>query len=147
MDVQALAEKGVRFESPKVVVAASLCERLLPLLDDQAEIAVVEDGTAFVADDTELDDAVLRRYGTRLYVNGDLSLNQRSRDALAKLEKLYVTGAVRSTVRCGLSARSSMPSANRSGRRWTGRCWRSIRAACSSSNVPTCASPRMFRRR
>lgn len=95
LDVQALAEKGVRFESPKAVVAASLCERLLPLLDDQAEIAVVEDGTAFVADDTELDDAVLRRYGTRLYVNGDLSLNQRSRDALAKLEKLYVTGAVR----------------------------------------------------
>ena len=93
IDVQKIAAKGATFETPRVIVAESFCEDIIPLIDERAEIRVVPDGTAFIDDSAELDAMLIRRRGAKLYVNGDLTI--RDGEAVAQVEKLYVEGTVR----------------------------------------------------
>lgn len=94
LDAAALAAKGARFSSRRAIVAESLVEGLVPLLDEGTEIVVVPDGTSVVRDDLRLNRAALRRHGTKLYVVGDLTLDEDSRELLPKLEYLNVHGDV-----------------------------------------------------
>ena len=93
IDIQKIVDKGVFFETPKVIVAESYCEALVPLIDERAEIVVVDDETGFVDGDAVLDSGLLRRYGGKMYVKGDLTVKDEA--ALAKVDKLYVAGNVR----------------------------------------------------
>ena len=92
IDVQGIAAKGASFETPRVIVAESFCEDVIPLIDERAEIRVVPDGTAFIDDSAELDAMLIRRRGTKLYVNGDLTVKDGA--ALTQVEKLYVESTV-----------------------------------------------------
>lgn len=92
IDVKRIAEKGVSFETPRVIVAESFCEDIIPLIDERAEIRVVPDGMAFIEDSAELNAMLIRRKGKRLYVNGDLTV--KDGEALAQAEKLYIEGTV-----------------------------------------------------
>lgn len=94
LDVRTLAVKNVRFGGPKALIARSLAKDLVPLLTDETELEVVEDGTSLIRDDLELTSAVLTRCGTRLYVLGDLTVTQDSREALGQVQWLKVTGTV-----------------------------------------------------
>jgi len=95
IDVQRIAEKGVTFETPLVIVAESFCEDIIPLIDERAEIRVVPDGTGFVKEDASLDNTLIRRYGKKLYIEGNLTI--REEEALRQAEYLHVTGKVRVT--------------------------------------------------
>lgn len=74
IDFGKLAEKNVRFSTPKLIVAESLVEAALSLFDEKADIQILPDGCAYLDDDTELDEALVRRHGGKLYVGGDLIL-------------------------------------------------------------------------
>lgn len=91
---EAMAAKPLRFTAPQAVLAAGLAPKLAPLFDADCELTVVPDGTAFVDDDLTLTAARLRRYGPRLYVNGDLDLRKADAALLEKLESLAVEGDV-----------------------------------------------------
>jgi len=93
IDVRKIVEKGASFETPRVIVAESFCEAIIPLIDEKAEICVVPDGTVFIDDSAELDTGLIRRRGTKLFVNGDLTV--KDAEGLAQVEKLYVEGTVR----------------------------------------------------
>lgn len=90
----AMAAKPLRFTAPHAILTASLAPALAPLFDTDCELTVVPDGTAFVDDDLTLTAARLRRYGPRLYVNGDLDLMKADAALLEKLESLTVEGNV-----------------------------------------------------
>lgn len=91
----ALVEKGVRFKTREALLAKGLAAAAAPLFDDATELTVLPDGCAFVPDDATLNEALLRRYGPRLYVNGDLTLTEDSGPLLGRLEYLRVNGNVR----------------------------------------------------
>lgn len=91
-DYAALAAKGVQLVTDKLLVADSLAETLVPLLDETAEVELLPDGTAFVPDDAVLDEALLRRCGGKLYLDGDLTVNRDSAPWLAQVEYLKVAG-------------------------------------------------------
>lgn len=74
IDFGKLAEKGVRFSTKKLVVAEGLVEAALPLFDEKADIQVLPDGCAYLDDDAELTEALVRRRGGKLYVGGDLTI-------------------------------------------------------------------------
>ena len=93
IDVQKIAAKGASFETPRVIVAESFCEDIIPLIDEGAEIRVVPDGMGFIDGDAELDSVLIRRKGKKLYINGNLTV--KDGEALAQTEKLYVEGTVR----------------------------------------------------
>lgn len=95
LDPTALADKGASFSAPEFLIAASKAEALTPLLDDQADVQIVPDGTAVVLDDADLNRTLLRRYGTRLCIVGDLSIPEDAAPLLEQLEYLKVLGDVK----------------------------------------------------
>lgn len=97
IDFDALAAKGVSFVTKRLLVAESLCEKVVPLVNDTAGIVLLPDGCAYVGDDALLDANLLRRYGGKLYINGDLTVNAKSRDVLDKVVFLKVNGDLRAT--------------------------------------------------
>lgn len=92
--VEKLVEKGVSFVTPRVIAAESLVEAAMPLFDEKADITIVPDGCAFVDDDAELTDSLLRRYGDKLYINGDLTVGKDAAQALSQVKYLKVDGDV-----------------------------------------------------
>lgn len=94
LDADVLVQKGARFASPEAVVAESLVEKLVPLLDEQTDIHIVPDGTKVVLDDLVLTDAAIKRYGKKLYVLGDVEVKIDAANAIAQLEYLSVHGDV-----------------------------------------------------
>ena len=97
VDFDALAAKGVTFVTQKLLVAESLCEKAVPLFNEEAEILILPDGCAFVNDDAVLNENLLRRCGDKLYINGDLTVNEESRAVLDAFTFLKVNGDLRVT--------------------------------------------------
>lgn len=95
LDGAALAAKGVRFSTREVLLAQSKVEELIDLIDERADIVILPDGTKVLDDDAKLSDTLLRRYGTKLYIQGDLVVPEESGEALARLEYLNVRGDVK----------------------------------------------------
>ena len=92
LDAEKLAAKGVTFSSREVIIAESKVEALIGLIDEKADIIVVPDGTAVIQDDVELTDVTVKKYGTKLYITGDLMVTETGEAALSKLEYLNVQG-------------------------------------------------------
>ena len=95
LDIGSLAAKGVTFLTRRAIVAEPLLEAAIPLFGDEVEIIPVPEGCVFVNDDLTLDGKCLRKYGGRLYVNGDLTLTEDSAGVLSEIEFLHVNGDVR----------------------------------------------------
>lgn len=87
-----LAEKNVRFITKRLLVAESLAESAVPLFDERTDIEILPDGCAYVDDDVVLDDTLVRRYGGKLYIDGDLTVNAGSAAALDQVSYLRVDG-------------------------------------------------------
>ncbi len=93
-DPAALCEEGVRFCTKAAVLAESLAEKALPMFSQAVDIHLVPDGCAFLDGDATLDEALVRRFGTKLYIAGDLVLDAQSEPLLSQLEYLKVLGSV-----------------------------------------------------
>lgn len=94
LDADALRAKGVTLSAREVIIAQSKVEALVDRIDEKADIIVVPDGTAVVADDLTLDRAALRRWGRKLYVIGDVTVPE-GEDVLEELEYLNIRGDAR----------------------------------------------------
>lgn len=66
--------RGVRFDTPRAILAQSLATQAAPLFEDDTDLEIVPDGTAYLKDDAELTAALIRRKGNKLYVDGRLTL-------------------------------------------------------------------------
>lgn len=88
----ALEAKGARFSSKTAILAESKVEGLIGLIDEKTEIVIVPDGTAVILDDVTLDNGIVKKYGKKLYIVGDLEVNRDSAEALERLEYLNVRG-------------------------------------------------------
>lgn len=94
LDVQKLADKGARFSSREVILAESMVERLIDCIDEKAELLIVPDGTAVLLDDVELDELTVKKYGTKLYIIGDVKVTKEAGAVLSQLEYLNVRGDI-----------------------------------------------------
>lgn len=92
LDAAILEKKGATFSAKQVILAESKVEDLIGLIDEKAEIIIVPDGTAVITDDVELDSMTLKKYGTKLYIVGDLKVVSDEDDVLSKLEYLNIRG-------------------------------------------------------
>lgn len=95
LDCGALAAKGVRFSTREAILTEGLAEALVPLIDEQAELVIVPDGTAVIRDDVLLDDVLLKKHGGKLYILGNLDVNCESQQALEQVAYLHVRGDLR----------------------------------------------------
>lgn len=94
LDAPALAASGATFAGRKAVLTESNAKVLAPLFADDTELMILPDGTAVLEDDLELSAGTLRRYGTRLYVAGDVTVPEGVEELLGRMEYLHVAGDV-----------------------------------------------------
>lgn len=92
IDFGKLAEKNVRFTTRTLLVSESLAEAAVPLFDEKTDIVILPDGCAYVDDDAELNEALFKRYGGKLYIDGDLSVTPDSASVLDQVAYLQVKG-------------------------------------------------------
>lgn len=92
LDGAVLEKKGASFHSGEVIITESKVEEMIGLIDEKTEIIIVPDGTAVVLDDVELDDLTVKKYGTKLYIIGNLEVTEDSEEALEQLTYLNVRG-------------------------------------------------------
>ena len=95
LDAAKLAQKGVTFASREALIAESLAEQVTPLLSEDTDITIVPDGTVFVNDDMKMNRRFLKKYGPKVYINGDLTVEEDAADILPDIEYLYVNGDVK----------------------------------------------------
>lgn len=95
LDAAALAAKGATFSGKEAIVAESKAEALAPLIDEKTDLIIVPDGTSVITDDVELDNGILKRYGGKLYIIGQLTVNDDAAQALAQVQWLTVRGDVK----------------------------------------------------
>lgn len=95
VNVKMLAEKGNFFVTKELVVSQELLEDALGLVAENVKLRVVPAAHAFVNADTLLDEALLRKFGKKLYIYGSLSLNEQSIELAEHIESLKVAGEVR----------------------------------------------------
>lgn len=93
LDKGRIEEKDLRFSAQKAVIAESLLDCLITRIDEETEIVRVPDGTALIDDDLELKPRTIRRFGKKLYVDGDVTITDA--EALSELEYLCVDGDVK----------------------------------------------------
>ncbi len=94
LDAAVLAEKKATFSAGEVILAESKVEDMIALIDEEAQITIVPDGTSVIFDDVELDETVIKKHGTKLYVLGDVEVEEDSVPALGKLDYLNIQGDI-----------------------------------------------------
>lgn len=92
IDTGKVLEKGMRFSAHRIVASETLLRKLVAQFDEETEVICVPDGTRRVDDDVDLSMRTIRRFGSRLFVSGDVRIEDG--EALAALEYLYADGEV-----------------------------------------------------
>lgn len=95
IDFARLTEKNVRFVTKRLLVSESLAEAAVPLFDERADIQVLPDGCAYVDGGAELNEALFKQYGGKLYIDGSLSVTPDSASVLDQISFLRVNGNLR----------------------------------------------------
>ena len=94
LDVSALAAKKVRFVTPAAIVLEENAADAVTLFDETVKLTVVPAGYAFVPGDAVLDEALLEKYGNRLFLEGSLTVTPESASLLSRLEKPQISETV-----------------------------------------------------
>jgi len=94
LNLNALIQKGARFITPKAYITESALTEALPLFDDEARIIPVPAGYAFVEGAESLDEGLLSQHGARLFIPGDLVIEEKQEGLLGQLKGLIVSGSV-----------------------------------------------------
>ena len=92
IDTEKMIEKKLKFAAKKIIIVESLVSKLIPIFDEESDIVQVPDGTRLINDDVELKTKTIRKYGTKLCVCGNVSIQES--EALASLEYLFADGTV-----------------------------------------------------
>ena len=95
LNVEKLTEKGVRFASKSAIVAESFAETVTPMLSEDTDILIVPDGTKFVNYPFKMNKRFLKKCGTKVYYNGDMTVEPEAAEVLPEIEYLYVNGDVK----------------------------------------------------
>jgi len=93
LDVSALVEKGTTFKTNQVIIADNLLEKALTLFDEEVDIKIIPEGFTYVCG-AVLNDALIQKNGDKLFIDGDLTINIQSENALNKLTCVKVNGTV-----------------------------------------------------
>jgi len=112
IDTALLAQKRVRFVTREMIVSEEMAGDALSLVEETVKVIVVPEGYAYVPGNVELTEELLIKYGTKLFIRGNLSVKEKAVSLLSGLEGLVVIGKVslhesgreafrRLNVRCG----------------------------------------------
>ena len=90
MDTEKIIANDIKFSGHRFVIADGLVDRLIPQFDEETLVVRVPDGTRLINDDVDLKPRIIRKYGTKLCITGDVAIEDA--EALESLEYLYADG-------------------------------------------------------
>ncbi|HPU64088.1 MAG TPA: hypothetical protein PK304_08025, partial [Mobilitalea sp.] len=93
LDISELLKKGTTFITKKAFITENLLESAVMLFEEDTEIFMIPAGYSYVSEEN-LDDMMIKKYGDKLYVAGDLIITSEGENALNKLSGLRVNGTV-----------------------------------------------------
>ena len=93
-DLFPLIEKKVRFVTKELLVLEEKVKEAIALVDETVRLTVIPEGYTYINENVLLDERSLRRYGNKLYIDGNLTIGEESLDCLPQLEGLKVKGDV-----------------------------------------------------
>lgn len=94
INTEALKDKKIQFVSPRFFVPAETAADVLGLFDETTSIEIIPQGCAFIGEDEEFNEKLLRKYGNHLYLRGDLDLTEETIPLFFRFESLYVSGTL-----------------------------------------------------
>ena len=94
LDVQALTAKRIHFVTPEALLYEDELEDGLRLFDETVRIKTIPSGLSYVGGDAELNLELLDRFGTRLYIDGSLTISMENGNLLENIEILVVTDTI-----------------------------------------------------
>lgn len=92
LDVEKLLSKGIKFSAKRIIIAEALLNKLVSQFMEEDEIVRVPNGSRFIDNDLELKANIIKKYGTKLCVCGDVVI--KDAEALESLEYLFSDGTV-----------------------------------------------------
>ena len=92
IDTEKLLAQGIKFAAKRIIITKSLLTKLVTAFDEETEIVRVPDGVKRIDDDVELKPKIIKKYGAKLCVTGDVNI--RDAEALSVLEYLFADGTV-----------------------------------------------------
>lgn len=95
LEPEKLRNRNVRFAAKTALIAESLAEAVVPMLSEDTDILIVPDGTKFFGFDARMNKRFLKKFGTKAYINGDLTVEDDAAEVLPAIEYLYVNGDVK----------------------------------------------------
>jgi hypothetical protein len=93
LDLELLRNKNIRFYTCWVTVSEDNAEQLLPNVEGYIGMTIIPSGFKIMRGGI-LDSLAIRRFGNRIYVDGDLQIHEEEADSLAAVEQLQVNGSV-----------------------------------------------------
>ena len=95
LDTEKLRSRNVRFAAGNALITESLAETVVPMLSEDTDVLIVPDGTKFFGFDARMNKRFLKKFGTKAYINGDLTVEEDAAEILKEIEYLYVNGSVK----------------------------------------------------
>lgn len=95
IDVLQLSEKNVRFVTEELLVRENLVNEAVRLVDETVKLTVIASDHAFVPESVALNERLLKKYGKKLFVYGNVTVGEESVPTLPQIEALKVKGKVR----------------------------------------------------
>lgn len=94
IDLDSLADKGVSFVTRSVLAREDMLPSLFGMFDETVKFQVIPSDYACLDGDIRLNEALLAQYGSRLYIDGNLFLNEAEAALLSRLEAVKVSGDI-----------------------------------------------------
>lgn len=92
--VERLLEKKSRIMCKSAYIVENLMEKALPLFDSKTKLTILPEGCRMAKEDMGLSPAVLHKLGRKLYIEGDLYVNEKNINILEELEYCRVKDTV-----------------------------------------------------
>ena len=94
IDLDSLADKEVSFVTRSVLAREDMLPSLFGMFDETVKFQVIPSDYACLDGDIRLNEALLAQYGSRLYIDGNLFLNEAEAALLSRLEAVKVSGDI-----------------------------------------------------
>jgi hypothetical protein len=89
-----LAEKNIQFKTKKLLVPEEKIEEVAPLFEESTEFIVIPCGFTAVDGNAKLDGELIKKYGNKIFVYGNLDAKGDISDITSQIDSLKITGRV-----------------------------------------------------
>lgn len=94
VDVNKLIEKNIQFSTKTFITTETMLEKSIVLFDETVKLIVSPSDCKLICENVILDQTLFEKYGSNMFIYGNLVINEDSSSVIKKIEKLIVKGCI-----------------------------------------------------